>query len=100
MSAGGNLCVFELGALFVTFDPIGIFSTLPNTLISNLFGQIWVSVSKLASNSLSVRLVLAVLDTAVKFLYLLMWELDYLAICFYYPIGSLIINLNPRSYDN
>ena len=88
MSAGGNLCVSELGALFMTFNPIGLISKIPTTILSNLFGQIWVSVSKLASNSSPVRLIVAVSDTAVKFLYLLMWESDHLAVCYY----SLIPN--------
>ena len=92
MSAGGNLCVFELGASIMKFDHIGLFSTLPKTILSILFGQIWVSMSKIASNSSPVRLFLAISDTAVKFLYLLMWELDRLKFCHHFLIVSLISN--------
>ena len=92
MSADGNLCVFELNAVFVTLDPIGLFYTLLNTLIFNLFGQIQVNVPKIASNSSPVRLVLAVSDTQVKFLYFLMWESDFFAICCYPHIVSLNIS--------
>ena len=84
MSPGSNHCIFDFRDLFVIVEPIGLFSTLPTTFLSTFFGQFWVSVPEIALNSLpAVRLVLAVSDTVVKFLYFLKWESDHLPICCY-----------------
>ena len=80
VSSHDNLSVFKGRYLFMEFGHIGLYYTLHKTFISTFFCQIWVSVSELASNLSPVRLVLAVSDTTVKFLYILMWESDNFAI--------------------
>ena len=88
----GNLCVFEGGAFFVWFEVVDLLPTLPTTFLSNLFGQNLPNVSAVASNSSPFKLVLAVLDTTVKFLYLFVWESNCFAVCSYSNIVSLIVS--------